>query len=180
MLGSPLSARIRRVTVAIAVSVACASVASASATRSERVRVSCSNIIGGTTAHQIRAAGGRLVLGRAFVPVRLAHQAIRVPTQQRWRYWMKAGVVLRAGAGPPVEISLGRSWTNKARVMWGNGLPDGTIVQFARCGAVSKSHPWNAYAGGFYITTPSACVPLHITVGRATASVTVAIGRRCL
>jgi hypothetical protein len=171
----------RRVALAIAVPVACVSVcvASASAARSNRVRVSCSNIIGSDTAHEDKMAGLRLVLGSVFVPVRTSQQAVPVPLDQRWRYWMKAGVDVRAGAGPPVEISLGRSWAKKARLTWGNGLPRGTIVEFARCGAVFKSHPWNGYAGGFYISTRSACVPLHIRVGRATASVTVAIGRRC-
>lgn len=181
MVARSLVARSRRVAVAIAVPVACVSVgvASASVARSERVRVSCSNIIGSATAHEGNMAGLRLVLGTVFVPVRTSHEAIPVPLQQRWRYWMKAGVDVRAGAGPPVEISLARSWAKTARVTWGNGLPRATTAEFARCGAVSKPHPWNGYAGGFYISTRSACVRLHIRVGRATASITVAIGRRC-
>jgi hypothetical protein len=176
-----LVARGRRMTITAVLLGACVStlLASASAASPERVRVSCSNIIGNETTHEEKTPGLRLVLGSVVVPVGSTHKAIPVLAHQRWRYWMKAGVDVRAGAGPPVTISLRQSWVKKARVTWGNGLPRGTTVEFARCAALSKSQPWNGYAGGFYISTRSACVPLQIRVGRATAAVTIAIGRRC-
>lgn len=101
---------------------------------------------------------------------------------RRWRYWTKQGVEVLAGTGPPVEISLAPSWTAKARLTWGNGRPRGTTIVFSRCGPKffhPRGQPWLGYAGGFYINSPKACVPLRVRVGSATASVTVGIGRRC-
>jgi hypothetical protein len=150
--------------------------ASASAVHPKPLRVACSNVIGNETTHQA-SHGSRLLLDSLFVPTGSSQEAIPLPLHHRWRYWMKAGVNVRAGTGPPVEISLPESWTGRARLTWGNGLPLSTTVEFARCGP--RSAGWNGYAGGFYISSPSACVPLRIRVGRATASTTVAIGRRC-
>lgn len=85
-----------------------------------------------------------------------------------------------AGRGRPVEISLAPSWTRKARLTWGNARRRGTTIVFSRCDfPQARGQTWLAYAGGFYINGPGACVPLRIRVGSAMASVTVGIGRRC-
>jgi hypothetical protein len=170
------------VVVALAVAGVSAGLPSAAVGRPGRVRVGCDNVIGYDSTHQAKEAGRwRLVLGTASVPVSL-QRAFPVSGFRRWRYWSKQGVDVLAGAGPPVEISLPPSWTTKARLTWGNGRPRGRTIVFSRCGP-ELSHPrgetWLAYAGGFYINGPRACVPLRIRVGGATASVTVSIGRRC-
>jgi hypothetical protein len=166
-----------RLALGLSLIIACASTALAwgSARPPGTVRVGCGNVIDNPQNVQMRHA--RVVLGSVAVPVGPLQRARRVLTYRRWVYWTKQGVDVRAGVGPPVEISLRQSWTTKGRVIWGNGLPRATAVQFARCGP--KSNRWNGYSGGFYISGPSACVPLRIRVGRATAFVTVAIGRRC-
>ena len=38
---------------------------------------------------------------------------------------------------------------------------------------------WNGYAGGFYLRSSSACVPLVFAVGQRSAVVRVGVGRRC-
>ena len=38
---------------------------------------------------------------------------------------------------------------------------------------------WNAYAGGFYLRTPSACVPLVFRVGKRSATVWFGLGQAC-
>jgi len=173
----------RRLVVVGALGVACVSagLASAAADNPGRVRVGCDNVIGSESTQEVKNGGHwRLVLGATSVPISI-QRAFAAPHFQRWRYWSKQGVAVLAGPGPPVEISLAPSWTEKARLTWGNGLPRGTTVVFSRCARLSsaRGQTWLAYAGGFYINSPRGCVPLRIHVGRATASVTVGIGRRC-
>jgi hypothetical protein len=172
----------RGLALAVTLAVTCVSTAFASAAggRPGPVRVGCGNVIGFDSTHQAKEGGRwRLVLGTAYVPVSL-QRAVPVSGFRRWRYWIKQGVAVLEGAGPPVEISLPPSWNSKVRLTWGNARPRGTTIVFSRC---EFSHPraqtWLAYAGGFYIDSPRACVPLRIRVGSATASVTVGIGRRC-
>jgi hypothetical protein len=38
---------------------------------------------------------------------------------------------------------------------------------------------WNAYAGGFYLRTPTGCVPLVFQAGRQVLTVQFGIGRAC-
>lgn len=162
--------------------VACMSIALASAAVGHPgpVRVGCGNVIAYLSRHQAKIGGRwRLVLGTASVPISM-QRAHPVPGFRRWRYWSKQGVAVLAGTGPPVEITLARSWTTKARLTWGNGRPRGTTIVFSRCEfSASRGQTWLAYAGGFYLNGPRACVPLRVRVGSVTASVTVGIGRRC-
>jgi hypothetical protein len=165
---------------ALAVAGASTGLASAAAGRSGRVRVGCGNVIGYVSTQQAKNAGHwRLVLGTASVPISI-QRAFPVPSFRRWRYWSKQGVAVLAGKGPPVEISLAPSWAAKARLTWGNGRPRGASIVFQRCEFPgSRGQTWLAYAGGFYINSPRACVPLRIRLGGATTSATVGIGRRC-
>ena len=50
--------------------------------------------------------------------------------------------------------------------------------EIARC-PVSPPKVWNAYAGGFYLRSRSACVPLKFRVGRRAKTVRFGLGKRC-
>lgn len=157
-----------------------AQLASGAVGRRRPVHVGCGNVIDYMSPHQVRMLRRwRLALGTASLPTSI-ERARPVPGLHRWRYWSKQGVAVLAGTGPPVEISLAPSWARKARLTWGNGLPRGSTIVFSRCDfSQAPGQTWLAYAGGFYIRGPRACVPLRVRVGNTTASVTVGVGRRC-
>lgn len=118
----------------------------------------------------------RLVLGAASVPP--AYMAQTVATRSRpWRYWQKAGLVIRSGS-ELVTISVPAAWRSRAAIIWGNGGegPFAT-VRIKGCGASPRSG--NAYAGGFYLSSRSACVPLIFRVGTRVATVRFGVGERC-
>jgi hypothetical protein len=118
----------------------------------------------------------RLVLGAVSVPP--AYQQQVVATHERpWSYWRKAGLVIRAGA-ERVTVTVPKKWRTNAAITWGNG-GHGVFssVRFTGCGSSQESG--NAYAGGFYLAPPSACLPLLIRVGTRSAIVRFGIGRRC-
>jgi hypothetical protein len=50
-------------------------------------------------------------------------------------------------------------------------------VRFTGCGSNPRSG--NAYAGGFYLASPSACVPLLVRVGTRSRTVRFGIGQTC-
>jgi hypothetical protein len=118
----------------------------------------------------------RLVLGAVSVPPAYLEQV--VPTGHRpWVYWRKAGVVVQAG-GQAVSISVAQAWRGRAAITWGNGGNGGfSSLRLEGCpGAASQGL---AYAGGFYLRSPSACLPLVFRVGRRTETVLFGLGRRC-
>jgi hypothetical protein len=119
----------------------------------------------------------RDVLGVVSVPPAFLAQV--VPTGKTpWAYWRKAGLVVRAGGGPPVSISVAARWRNRAGIAWGYGT-GGVFrsLRITRCpGPVARGY---AYSGGFYLASPSACVPLVVRVGRRTQTVRFGIGRPC-
>lgn len=118
----------------------------------------------------------RLVLGAASAPP--AYQQQVVATHEHpWAYWRKAGLVIRSGA-ERVTVTVPREWRTRAAVTWGNGGRGVfSSVRFTSCGANRNSG--SAYAGGFYLATPSACLPLVFRVGTRTAVVRFGIGQRC-
>jgi hypothetical protein len=118
----------------------------------------------------------RLVLGAASVPPAYLEQV--VATQDKpWAYWRKAGLVVRAN-GEPVTVSVPKVWRTRAAITWGNG-GHGVFssVRIAGCG--SSPNSGNAYAGGFYLRSRSACLPLVFRVGVRTATVRFGIGQKC-
>src|SRR5262245_14479845 len=118
----------------------------------------------------------RLILAAASVPP--AHLQQVVATHERpWKYWRKAGLVIRSGA-EKVTVTVPTAWRARAAITWGNG-GHGVFssVRFTGCG--SNPHSGNAYAGGFYLASPSACLPLIFRVGTRTTTVRFGIGRRC-
>jgi len=118
----------------------------------------------------------RLVLGAVSVPP--AYLAQVVPTGETpWAYWRKAGLVVRAG-GRAVSISVPPAWRGRVGIAWGNG-GNGVFdsLRIASCpGPVDRGF---AYAGGFYLRSKSACVPLVLRVGKRSEVVRFGIGRRC-
>jgi hypothetical protein len=135
--------------------------------------VSCDQIIG--RAASGGAGGHRVVLGVVSVPPGYLRQVERVHIGP-WRAWRKAGLVVRANA-PPVLVSVPKAWRTRAAIIWGDSAIVGAL-RIAPCSAF-PSKAWNAYAGGFYLRSRSACVPLIFSVGPRRQTVRFGLGRRC-
>jgi hypothetical protein len=118
----------------------------------------------------------RLVLGAASVPPAYLEQVVATH-EQPWSYWRKAGLVIRSGS-ERVTVSVPRPWQNRAAIVWGNG-GDGVFSSVRITGCGFNPHSGNAYAGGFYLRSPSACLPLIVRVGTRAATVRFGLGRRC-
>jgi hypothetical protein len=117
----------------------------------------------------------RQLLGLISVPPAFMRQV--VPTGQKpWAYWHKQGLVIGA-TGITVTVTVPRSWRKRAAMTWGNGVRPVSSLTFEVCGGSPKIG--HAYAGGFLLRSPSACVPLIFTVGRRTATVRFGVGQRC-
>jgi hypothetical protein len=139
--------------------------------------VVCGDIIGQATGP--RVDGYRLVLGVMSVPPAYMPQgAVHVDGFGRWRYWHKAGMVVRAGKFT-VTVAVPKAWRSRAAITWGNRLGIVNSLRFSGCGTAPLVSEWNAYAGGFYLRAPSACVPLVFRVGHRSTTVRFGIGRHC-
>lgn len=120
----------------------------------------------------------RTVLDVVSVP-RERHHSVQgaSPTEGgAWPYFGKAGLVIRGGS-PPVTVSVPRQWRNRVAISWGN-TDVVSSLRVAPCGTYSEK-PWNAYAGGFFLRSTTACVPLTFRVGSRSATVRFGIGRTC-
>jgi hypothetical protein len=116
----------------------------------------------------------RDVLNAVSVPPAYLQQVI--PTKQSpWRYWRKAGLVVRARRA--VTITVPPRWRNRAAIVWGNSGGPFESLRIAAC--PGSTHTGNAYAGGFYLHTPSACLPLTFTVDGRKTTERFGIGTRC-
>jgi hypothetical protein len=116
----------------------------------------------------------RSVLNAVSVPPAYLQQLI--PTKQSpWRYWRKAGLVVRAGRA--VTITVPPGWRTHAAIVWGNNGGPFESLRIAACAC--SPHSGNAYAGGFYLRSRSACLPLTFTVDGRSTTVRFGIGRRC-
>ncbi len=138
--------------------------------------VPCDEIIL-NTKFPYRTGGYRAVLGAVAVPPLYLQQV--VPTQSNpWTHWRKAGLVVRAGS-PQVIVTVPPAWRTRAAITWGNGSAGNhaTSLAIASCG--DPANVGHAYAGGFYLRSASACVPIYFQVGRRRATVRFGIGRRC-
>ena len=116
--------------------------------------------------------GYRPVLGVVSAPPAYLQQI--VPTGSRpWTYWRKAGLVVRTGSGT-VTVSVPRAWWGRAAITWGN---TGVVraLRIRRCPGTGGF----AYAGGFSLREPSACVPLTFRAGDRSATVRFGLGRHC-
>jgi hypothetical protein len=122
-------------------------------------------------------AGYRTVLGVVAVPQAYLKQV--VPTRrQPWAYWRKAGLVVRAGS-PQVTVTVPRVWRTRASIAWGNGSAGSHAVSLAIASCAGPVNAGHAYAGGFYLRSASACVPLIFHVGGQHTTVRFGLGKRC-
>jgi hypothetical protein len=132
------------------------------------------------------SSGSRVVLGVISVPP--AYLPNVYATRSRpWSYWRKAGLIVRADRGP-VVVSVAREWRHRVAIRWGNTPGTVNALRIARCSTRfelrdkdQRGTPkmGNAYAGGFYLRSRSACVPLVFRVGQRSEVVRFGIGRRC-
>jgi hypothetical protein len=117
----------------------------------------------------------RSVLNAVSVPPVYLQQVI--PTKQpRWRYWRKAGLVVRAQRA--LTITVPPRWRTRAAIVWGNSGGPFESLRIAAC--AGSPHSGNGYAGGFYLRAPSACLPLIFRVDGRRTTVRFGIGRRCV
>lgn len=137
------------------------------------VTLGCDQII--ATAKTGHDAGYRLVLGVVSAPPATLPGTVRVPEFFPFPYWLKAGMVIGASR-KPVTVSVPKAWAGRVRIGWGNPASPTTVVRFAAC---PSQRNWNAYAGGFFLRTRSACVPLAFTVGRRHATLRFGLGQHC-
>jgi hypothetical protein len=136
--------------------------------------VPCREVIG-VTPFPYRSGGYRAVLDDVSVPPKRMAQVVR-SNRGRWLYWRKAGLVVRAGAGP-ITVTVPRTWRSRAAITWGSGADPTSSLQIASCrGSAGTGH---AYAGGFYLRARAACVPLVFHIRGRAATVRFGIGRRC-
>ena len=120
--------------------------------------------------------GRRLVLGAVSAPG--AYLPRTYPTEDKpppWRYFAKQGLVVKSGTS--VTISVPRGWRNRVAISWGNNVH--RVFHTIRMAACSRTYRGYAYAGGFFLPRPSACVPLVFAVGYRRQTVWFGIGQRC-
>ena len=123
-----------------------------------------------------RSAGRyREVLGVVSAPPAYMPQVL--PTNHRpWAFWHKQGIVLRA-TRQTVTVTVPDAWRRRVAVSWGGiGAPTGAL-RLRGCG--SSPDRGIAFAGGFFLRSRAACVPLVFRVGTRSATVRFGLGRRC-
>ena len=117
----------------------------------------------------------RQMLGVVAVPPAFMRQV--VPTQQMpWAYWRKQGLVVSA-SGKAVTVTVPKIWRRRAAITWGSGIRAVSSLRIEGCR--TSAGVGHAYAGGFLLRSPSACVPLIFSVGSRSATVRFGVGRRC-
>jgi len=122
-------------------------------------------------------AGDETVLGKVSVLAADYGPAVAAFQHVSWRYWQKRGLFIKAGT-PPVTITVPAAWRNRIAFTWGTS--NGPVTRALRLTACAQPNDvWDAYAGGFFLMTPAACVPLIFRIGSRTATVNFSIGRPC-
>src|SRR5687768_18609018 len=101
-------------------------VATTSAAAGPRV-VGCESIVqpGGVFSWKPK----RVVLGVAAVPPAYIAQTSETETLP-WRYWSKAGLVVRADS-PPVDVIVPSRWRTRVSIGWGDR--GGSHLRFSTC-----------------------------------------------
>jgi hypothetical protein len=140
--------------------------------------IPCREIIDYTTfpylGNSQRRYQSRLVLGAVSVPAYLvrAYPTLETP----WRYFAKHGMVVKSGTSVTITVPL--AWRNRVGISWGNNVHRVFhTIRIAACSRIPKRG--YAYAGGFFLSSSSACVPLVFIVGSREQKVWFGIGRRC-
>jgi hypothetical protein len=138
--------------------------------------VSSADPCGLPVANEAGPAAGRNVLGVVSIaPGAALEPAVRVD-QGWWRYWQKTGLEIRAGS-QAVTITVPKAWRTRAAITWGVNVGIVSTLRLAGCRAAPGT--WNVYAGGFYLRSSSACVPLIFEAGGHSTVVRIGVGRRC-
>jgi hypothetical protein len=136
--------------------------------------VSCTGIV--LRLRSGHAGGNRVVLGTVSVPPAYLPQ-VGPSRNKAWPFFTKRGLGVRGGS-PAVVVTVPKAWRRRVAVTWGgSGIVSG--LRIASCSAFLPPKVWNGYAGGFYLRSRSACVPLTFRVGRRTKTVRFGLGRRC-
>jgi len=118
---------------------------------------------------------GRIVLGVISIRADQAFPTARVD-QGSWNYWQKYPLWIRAGR-QAVTITVRDARRTGTAITWGVNV--GIASKLRLPGCPSGGGTWNGYAGGFYLRSRAACVPLVFGVGRRSTLVRVGVGRRC-
>jgi hypothetical protein len=117
----------------------------------------------------------RLVLNSVMAPP--AYLAQTSPTGETpWRYFSKRGMVVRSGKS--VTITVPVAWRQRVGMSWGNG-GHGVFHTIRIASCFSDPKRGNAYAGGFFLRSSSACVPLVFIVGNRQQELWFGVGQRC-
>ena len=138
--------------------------------------IPCREIIDFTTFPRLGSSNPRRrILNSVMAPpaylVR-AHPTLETP----WRYFAKSGMVVKSGAS--VTITVPPAWRTRVAISWGNNVHRVFhTIRIASCGSNPKRG--NAYAGGFFLSSSSACVPLVFIVGSRQQKVWFGVGRPC-
>jgi hypothetical protein len=136
-------------------------------------RVSCADVVG--SAKTPTDGGYRHVLDVVSVPPKWLPEIEDTPDRP-WRYWRKAGLVIRSGPAV-VTVAVPKAWRGRVAFNWGNGT--GVVSRLRLGGCNRAGGTWLAFAGGFVLKTPTACAPLVFTVGIRSATVRFGLGERC-
>jgi hypothetical protein len=149
-----------------------ASARQASANHAPASVVPCDNVIASTRGPDSHE---RVVLGSFGAPPSRIQRAAN-GQGNGWQYFAKTGVEVKAGVGP-VTVSVAPAIRHRAAISWGNALPIVQTVRFTSCRATATR--WDAYAGGFFLRSRTACVTLVVRVGSRSRTIRVGIGERC-
>ncbi|MDQ3876007.1 MAG: hypothetical protein M3322_10765 [Actinomycetota bacterium] len=118
--------------------------------------VPCDDII--APAASGRARGYRVVLAVVSAPPAYRPQ-VAATGEEPWRYFSKAGLLIHAGRGQLITATVPNAWRSRLAINWGSNT--NTVyssLHIPRCPRLQPSKNWNAYAGGFYLRSRSACV----------------------
>ncbi len=172
-------ARLALLVLLVVVSVQAAGAATAGAPGRSRT-VPCGEIIEQTRFPYLGSSQpryrSRLVLDALSVPPAFLPQIN--PTGERpWRYFSKWGMVVRSD-GRSATVTVPPAWRDRLAISWGNA-GHGVFQSIHFAGCRHGPNVGNAYAGGFFLTVPAACVPLLFSVGGRSTVFRFGIGRRC-
>lgn len=144
--------------------------ASAGAVAQASVACQTSNLV--ASADQ---EGWKIVLGDVSVQPGDLGPTLAVSAHGPWRYWQKRGIMVLAGTAP-VSVTVPVQWRRFAAITWGDS-PIAYSVLLRPCRSPARA--WDAWAGGFYLQTASACVPIVFGIGRRHETVRFGVGRPC-